>query len=104
MTDTGTKGIVSIGQIADAIGISPRTVRGSLGSVQPAGTLIRNGNECAGFEFEQLPPRLQERVLAQQTRLNYRTPEAVLLSPTKQWQPNHITAKHTLTVVWQNII
>ena len=87
MTDTGTKGIVSIGQIADAIGISPRTVRGSLGSVQPAGTLIRNGNECAGFEFEQLPPRLQERVLAQQTRLNYRTPEAVLLSPTKQWQP-----------------
>lgn len=88
MPDSGTRQIVSVGQIADAVGISPRAVRGSLGSVQPAGMLVRNGNECAGFEFEQLPLRLRERVVEQQTRLNYRTPEAVIFSPTKQWQPS----------------
>jgi hypothetical protein len=88
MINLGPNRIASVGQISEAVGISPRAVRSALGFVQPSGSVVRNGNVCGGYSFEQLPERLQERVVEQQTRLNYRSPEEVLLSPTKQWQPS----------------
>lgn len=74
-------------QISEAVGVSPRAIRDALSGVTPATTVVRGGNVADAFAFDQLPKRFKSIVHNQQTALNYRSPEAVLMQPKKQWQP-----------------
>ncbi|HEY5705330.1 MAG TPA: hypothetical protein VIS96_07135 [Terrimicrobiaceae bacterium] len=83
----GSTGLFTASQIAKAVGVSPRAIRDTLAKVRAAGRLTRGGNECAGYAFESLPDRIQDKVRQQQEALNYRSPQAVLASPKPQWRP-----------------
>ena len=79
--------VFSAGQIAQAVGVSARSVRSSLACVKPAGTVVRSGNTAPGFKVDQLPDTIKTKIEQQQLSLNYRSPEAVIANPKPQWQP-----------------
>lgn len=87
------------GQISEAVGLSPRAVRDVLSNVAPVATVFRGGNEASAFTFDQLPDRLQSKVLQQQKALCYRRPEDVLAEPKKQWHPAIPLARQPVEMV-----
>lgn len=84
---TTTSELVSVQQIAVAVGMNARTVRDSMAGVKPAGKVNRSGNLCDGFTFEQLPERFRDSIARQAEALRYRSPNALLADPKPQWKP-----------------
>lgn len=48
---------------------------------------MRSGNVAPGYTFDVLPESMQDKIRQLQLDLNYRSPDAVLADPKKQWQP-----------------
>jgi len=81
------KSVFSVGQVAATVGMSRKDVWTALRSVQPTAPVVRSGNVAPGYAVETLPEPMRAKIEQQQLALNYRSPEALLAAPKKQWQP-----------------
>ena len=82
-----SKQVFSAGQIAATVGMSRKAVHSALKKTQPTGPVVRSGNVASGYAFESLPEPMKSKIEEQQLAFNYRSPQAVLAAPKKQWQP-----------------
>ena len=84
---TEEKPVFSVGQVAATVGMSRKDVWAALRNVQPTAPVVRSGNVAPGYAVETLPEPMRAKIEQQQLALNYRSPQAVLAAPKKQWNP-----------------
>ena len=69
------------------LGVTPQAVRQQLRGVAPAETRILRGNECAAWEFCQLPVQWQKAIEQKTEQTGHRNPESLVADPMPRWQP-----------------
>ena len=87
--------VFSAREIACTVGMSRHGVRAALAAVQPTAPVVRSGNVTPGYPFEMLPEPIKAKIEQQQLNLNYRSPQAVLAAPKKQWNPARPLSEQT---------
>ena len=74
-------------RLAAALGMSKRPLLRRLAGIEPAATVIVNGNAADAWAIAALPEDLRTRLGEVATRRGYRSVEAMLAAPARRWEP-----------------